>query len=218
MMDTVSRIWFESESDNWFKRNKDALQKKADLPLFLLDLYSIKPQKALEIGCSNGYRLAEIHKKFSSQVFGVEPSSQAINDGRTKWPFIEFQRDLCESFVLQEKVDLIIVNFVLHWISRNSLFESVQNINNSLANNGYLILGDFGNESFIQRDYHHLPSDKQIFTYKQQYQNIFTSTGLYKEIAKFSFNCNTGKITSDIDNSNTGTVSLLKKSSLYINL
>lgn len=41
-------LWLEFEGNSWFLRNKDHLGKGFDIPLFLLELYSIKPKKALE--------------------------------------------------------------------------------------------------------------------------------------------------------------------------
>jgi SAM-dependent methyltransferase len=208
-------IWFKSEGDNWFERNKDYLGKKQDIILLLINFYNLKPETVVEIGCSNGYRLAALHERYGSKVIGVEPSEKAIEDGKERWHFIKFVKGMCETFELDESADLVIVNFVFHWISRDKLTICVAKIDEVLKEGGILILGDFGTENFIKRRYHHLPNEN-LFTYKQQYQNMFTSTGLYKEIAKIRFNHDTGEITADIDDSNIGTISLLRKSELYI--
>jgi len=119
-----------------------------------------------------------------------------------------------ESFKIREKADLVIVNFVFHWVDRKNLMKFITKIDELLAPGGFIILGDFGLENFVKRKYHHLPK-AGVFTYKQQYQNIFTASGIYKEIAKICFNHDTGEISADIDNHNTGTISLLKKIELY---
>lgn len=207
-------IWFHSEGDNWFTRNKNILETRKDLAGFMLDLYDIKPRRVLEIGCSNGYRLASFHKKYGCEVIGVEPSVKAIADGKAKWPFIKFIRGMCETFELKGHVDLVIVNFVFHWIARENLIKSIERIDSVLGKNGFLLIGDFGTENFIKRGYHHL-QDEDVYTYKQQYQQMFISSGLYKELAKISFNHDIGNLSADIDNSNVGTVNLLKKMEMY---
>jgi SAM-dependent methyltransferase len=207
-------IWMENEGDNWFTRNKENIEPNFDIILFLMDIYKIHPKIAIEIGCANGYRLAKIHDKYDSEVIGIEPSDKAINDGRSMWPFITFLKDISCSFELSKKVDLVIINFVFHWISRDRLIKSVDKINDVLGNNGLLIIGDFGTENFIKNKYHHLP-DKKLFTYKQRYQDMFLATGLYKEIAKIGFNHDTGELSYNIDNSNMASVSLLKKMDIY---
>ena len=76
------------------------------------------------------------------------------------------------------------------------------------------MLGDFGTESFLRRGYHHLP-ENEVHTYKQKYQDIFTATGTYREIAKIVYNHDTREISTDIDNDNMATISILKKQDIY---
>src|SRR4030042_1448339 len=102
--------WLEFEGDNWYARNKDHLGGAFDPPLFLLDLYSIKPKKVLEIGASDGYRLAVIHKKYGSEATAVEPSEKAVESGKSSYPFVRFIRSPCEDFDSEENFDTEIVN------------------------------------------------------------------------------------------------------------
>jgi trans-aconitate methyltransferase len=215
MSRTHDSAWLDGEGDRWFQRNKGALQKKRDMVMFVLDLYGVKPIRAVEIGCANGYRLAEIHKRWKTDVTGIEPSEEAISDGRSRWPFIRFINSMSSSFQMEGTVDLVIANFVFHWISRGSLIKSIERIDSLLKDGGFLIIGDFGTENFIKRRYHHLPED-DLFTYKQQYHHAFTSTGLYREVATLRFNHDTGELDALIDDSNMGTVSLLRKEELYV--
>jgi trans-aconitate methyltransferase len=215
MIDKQALVWQKKEADNWFKRNKNSLGSKEDLIMFIIELYKIKPKKVIEIGCSNGYRLSKIHEKYGSRVVGIEPSQKALKDGKKKWPFIKFINGMCESFSLKEKVDLVIINFVFHWISRQNLLECFSRIDKIVENNGYIIIGDFGTENSFKRKYHHL-KDKEIFTYKQEYQNLLKTSRLYREIAMLKFNHDTGEITSHIDDNDMGTLSLLQKHQMYV--
>jgi len=212
-------LWLKSEGDNWFIRNKKNLEKnkKNDLPLFLLNLYLIKPKKVLEIGAANGYRLGEIYKRFKSDVTAIEPSLKAIEDGKKKFPFIKFIRSTCEDSKIQKKFDLIITNFVFHWIYRENLYEAVHKIDSMLKNKGYLIMGDFGPEYFFKKKYHHL-KNTPFYTWKAPYWELFTKSGKYLEISRLRFNHNSHCITPDIDADNMGIVVLLKKKDMYIEL
>lgn len=211
----MKNIWLESEGDKWFLRNKGYLGKDSDILLLLLELYSIKPKNVLEIGAANGYRLSKLHEKYKSDVIAVEPSQEAIKDGKKKYPFIKFIRSTCEDLNLPQKFDLVIVNFVFHWIYRENLYLCVEKIDKILEKEGHLIVGDFGTEYFFKRKYHHL-KDANLYTWKGPYWELFTKSGQYLEIAKLRFNHDTHKITSYINFDNMGTVVLLKKMDLFV--
>ena len=50
-----------------------------------------------------------------------------------------------------------------------------------------LIIGDFFPDYNHKRRYHHLPS-QEIYTYKQDYANVFTASGIYRECSRIVFN------------------------------
>ncbi len=210
-------IFLSFEGDNWFERNKEALTKRDDLVVFLLDLYRIKPSRVLEIGCSNGYRLARLKEKYGCEVIGVEPSEKAIEDGRSKFPGVEFVRGTAEDMDFQEGLfDLIILKSVMHWIDRDVLLKSVANIDRSLARNGLLVIGDFQTPYPIKRRYHHL-KDMEVYTYKLSYRNIFLSTGGYIEIAFLSMDHDTHTLSVDAEMDRYYGLALLKKKEIYVN-
>lgn len=211
----MKNIWKESEGDNWFLRNKVNLGENFDVLLFLLKLYYIKPANVLEIGAANGYRLAELYKKYNSYTVVIEPSKKAIEDGRKKYPFIKFIKSTIEDCKLGEKFNLIIVNFVFHWIYRENLYTCVAKIDGLLEKGGYLIIGDFGTESFLKKKYHYL-KNIDFYTWKMEYWELFTRSGNYLELAKIRFNHDTHKICTDINIDNMATVVMLKKQDLYI--
>lgn len=184
-------VFFESEGDEWFKRNKDYLEKKSDFdfPLEMLRRLNQKEQiqTVLEIGCSNGWRLQQIKSILpNAQLFGVEPSAAAIESGQKNAPDINFVRGLVSDLPLQQDFDLVIVNFVLHWVDRKSLFQSLSEIDRVVADEGYLIVGDFYPDYPQKRSYHHL-ADEGVFTFKQDYAQLFAGVGTYKEMAKFCY-------------------------------
>lgn len=217
----MQNIWKNFESDNWFERNKLSFDKKnlSDDPIIkLLDLYKLNPSCVLDIGSSIGYRLNYIKEKYGSKKnIAVEPSKKAVHVGKEKYPDIEFINSTFEESKIESKFDLIIVNFVLHWVYRENIFKFIKKIDDVLTDSGFLIIGDFGTDSFIRRNYTHIESDL-FYTWKQSYENMFISSGKYIEVSKLRFNHDLGEITTNFDNSNMGTIVLLKKENNYLEL
>ncbi|HEY2990937.1 MAG TPA: class I SAM-dependent methyltransferase [Candidatus Binatia bacterium] len=184
MQPNQARIFAEFEGDRWFQRNQNALKcfdPETDLPLKVLKLYGLQPRNVLEIGAANGFRLAEIAKAYCAWAVAVEPSAEALRDGKKCFPAIEFVCGQSHSIPLQGGFDLIIVNFVLHWVDRYRLLQSVAEIDRLLIDGGFLIVGDFQPSSFLRVRYHHLQNE-EVFTYKQDYGAPFLAAGIYRPI------------------------------------
>jgi ubiquinone/menaquinone biosynthesis C-methylase UbiE len=109
-----------------------------------------------------------------------------------------------------QKFDLVIINFVFHWIGREQLFKSISEIDRVLSDGGFLIIGDFMPDSPNKVNYHHI-KDKQMWTYKQDYTKLFICSNIYKLIAHMTGHHETKKIDSFVDNKSRMAVTLLKK-------
>ena len=215
----MKNIWMNFEGDSWYERNKKNLdeRKGKDFPILLIKLYNIKPKRALEIGGADGYRIAEINKLYQSEGTVIEPSQKAIKNGREKYPSVKFIHGTCNSVKTKETFDLIILNFVFHWIYRENLYSSIAAIDRMLEDKGYLIIGDFGTDFPIKRKYHHL-KDIDFYTWKMPYEELFRSSGRYIEIAKLKFNHDTHSLSGDINIDNMGSVVLMKKEDSYLEM
>lgn len=211
------QIFKEFESDKWYLRNRENLKPKDDLVTFLIELYQLIDfnSKVLEIGASNGYRLAKIYEKYKCEVVAVEPSKKAVEEGCKEFPYIKFLNITAEDVDFSEDYDLIIVNSVLHWIDRKNLLKVIHNIDKALKYGGYLIIGDFQLPFPIKNRYHHIEKF-EVFTYKLRYKEIFISTGFYYELANLCYNHDT-KDFNDINLKNLFSLSLLKKENIYLN-
>jgi hypothetical protein len=55
-----------------------------------MELYHLRPSSVLEIGAANGFRLAVISERYGARVVAVEPSVEAIVDGKARFPCVEF--------------------------------------------------------------------------------------------------------------------------------
>lgn len=214
-METQDKIFKEFEGNNWFERNKNSIGSKqmisSDFPIKLIELYNLKPKKCLEVGCSNGWRLNEIHKRLECECIDVEPSKNAIDDGEKKFKNIKFYNSSADSIPLDdESADLIIINFVFHWIDRRTLLKAVFEIDRVLKEEGHLIIGDFYPNYPTKVKYHHLPN-RDVFTFKQNYTDIFISTSCYKMIAFLSGHHENHKLTTSVVSDSRMMTALLQK-------
>ena len=80
-------IFLNEEGDKWFERNlentKVGLEERIShdkvIPCF--ELLSIIPQNVLEVGCSDGWGLEGLRRKYNCKCSGIDPSSRAVNCG-----------------------------------------------------------------------------------------------------------------------------------------
>jgi SAM-dependent methyltransferase len=184
-MTTQDSVFSEFEGDRWFDRNRDALDgfdPSADLPLRLIGLYGLTPARVLEIGAANGFRVATIREQTGAEAVAVEPSAHAVLDGRQNFPKVSFVRGTASAVPLRKTFDLVIVNFVLHWIDRQNLLEVTAEVDRLVADGGFLIIGDFYPANQLQVRYHHL-QDREVYTYKQNYAATFLASSTYHPVA-----------------------------------
>lgn len=195
LQDTVFKV---SEADAYFRRNRAAMATRdmsRDLPLFLIDLYQLRPGTVFEVGASNGFRLDEIRKRFGTCCVGLEPSAEAIQDAKDRFPEIQMLQGTAADIPWHDPFDVVIANYVLHWVDRSTLLQSVAEIDRMVKDGGYLILGDFAPANRIRVPYHH---KEPLWTFKQDYGGLFVGTGLYHPVAYLSGTHGHGDLTADV--------------------
>jgi SAM-dependent methyltransferase len=186
------RLFLSGEGDAYFQRNRNALHAvnpwTNDPGLRLLRQSGIHPHRVLDIGCSNGWRCAAIRERFGCAGVGVDPSLKAIRVGRKQFPDIRFRRGTLDSLPIAagETYDLVIVHYVLHWVSRPALLKALAEIDRTIAEGGYIVLADFLPDRPTRVTYHHLPKG-QVYTYKLDYAQVFLATGLYRMVRRCVF-------------------------------
>lgn len=212
------KIFELSESDNWFSRNKKAiLDRTPDKDLITGIISKLenknKIKSVIELGSTNGYRLNFLKSILPEckTFVGVDASNEAVKDGISRYG-LEMHKATIDKIELDKKFDLVIVNFVYHWIDRENIFKAISCTDNLLNDKGCLIVGDFMPDFPQKRFYHHTP-DKQIYTYKTDYSKIFQSTNTYKEIYRTTYNhddIDTASI-QETNSGNRGFCSVLRK-------
>ena len=116
------------EANAWFARNKDKLRACAKDPdrdqvVAALHRQSLRPTSVLEIGASNGWRLHAIAEAFGAKTAGLEPSEEAVADGRKHYPGVELRLGTAESLPFDsDQFDLVIFGFCLYLSDPKDLF------------------------------------------------------------------------------------------------
>lgn len=177
-------IFSEGEGDAWFERNRRHFEEVADPIVPFLLSQAIDPHSILEIGSSRGDRLARLHEHYRTTVTAVEPSAVAVAEGKELFPAIQFFVATARLLPLpDESFDLVIANMIFHWIDRKSLLASAAEVDRVLKPEGYLLIGDFAPFSPKKTPYHHR-ADHEMYTYKQNYPDLFLATGGYTVLAQ----------------------------------
>lgn len=177
-------FFLNDEGDAYFQRNKKKLlnlKKETDLIYSSLVSLGLKPNSVLEIGCANGFRLNWLYEKFKCYCMGIEPSSNAIEDGRKKYPNVIFEKATFDILGnISTKFDVIILGFFVYLVPREKLFKLAYLVDSHLENGGYVISLDFFSKTPIVNNYTHrdgISSFKfdlsQMFLWNPQYVEVF---------------------------------------------
>jgi ubiquinone/menaquinone biosynthesis C-methylase UbiE len=211
-------IFWKSEGDQWFLRNKAALANaaKVDWVTRAIEFMNLneKISSVLDIGCADGWRIGKLKKileEISNSKVSVDVSPEALKEGAARFPQIKFIRSKISKLDLTETFDMVIINSVFHWVDRDTLASAVAEVDRVTADKGYILIGDFLPDGQERRSYHHL-SDLECFTYKQNYPAIFEAFGTYKEVLKITYDCESPDYTvSAATSDNRATCVVLKK-------
>ncbi len=175
------------EGDRWFRQNILGYDysPQDDAVLNLIKEYRLTPRRFLEIGCSAGYRVNEVNKQFpTAQCYGIDPSPEAIKHGKLNYPDIHIMEGSADRLEFVESFfDVVVVGFVFYVIDRELLYRTIHEIDRVLATNGFVIIMDFFSSRPVKKTYHHI-SAFNAYSFKQNYESMFLSSGMYQLIDK----------------------------------
>ncbi|MBX7201602.1 MAG: methyltransferase domain-containing protein [Bacteroidia bacterium] len=182
-MTSQKEIFLASEADQWFIRNKKSYENTQDEigPIIqsLIDI-EIAPKKVLEIGCSNGMRLNNFNKVFNSECYGIDPSIQAINNGKKEFPSISLIVGSADALPFDDNsFDMIVFGFCLYLCDRKDLFKIAFEADRCLSANGVLVIMDFHPPFPYKNIYTHTEG---VFSYKMNYSKMFSWNPSYNVI------------------------------------
>jgi SAM-dependent methyltransferase len=149
---------------------------------------------------------------YHCDVVAVEPSALAIADGQAAHPEVRFVRGTAAQSSLEasETFDVIIVNFVLHWVDRSLLERSLAEIERRVTPGGLLIVGDFLPRQPYAARYHHLPG-QDVWTFKEDYPSLFIERGDWELVALITGTMS-GSLVPDTDDRDRSGWALLRRS------
>jgi ubiquinone/menaquinone biosynthesis C-methylase UbiE len=197
-----SKVFLDSEGDDWFKRNKAAISSKSnyyetDTIKRVLQHYKDSINNILEIGCGNGVKLSNLCNFFNATGSGIDPSAAAVDNGNELHNNLQLSVSTASKLPYKaDAFDLVYFGFCLYLVDRNEILQAVSEADRVLKSGGFLAILDFDPKQRHKRPYHHKPS---LFSYKTSYADFFTAGGHYYLVAKESFSHGTNHFTADSD-------------------
>lgn len=193
-MTRQEEIYSSHEANSFFLRCSDSLpspgilreSKKYLVDLLLKANSSLRGQRVLEVGCFIGDLLAYLRDHYDCEVYGVEASSLACqhasscyslnldNATFTSSKFFGFDSSLRSTF------DLIVVEDVFGWMSRETILPVVASIDWLLKPGGQILIHDYSPAfGFCYRNHH--VRDADVYSFKQPggHSTFFVATGMY---------------------------------------
>lgn len=173
-------VFLRTEGDAWFTRNQQSVAGRnlPDDDALLRELLDFLPVnvgglgglKLLEVGCSDGTRLAWLKNNLNIDCYGIEPSAQAVAAARAKG--INALQGTADVLPFEKQsFDIVIFGFCLYLCDRDDLFRIASEADRVLCSPGWLMIMDFFSPSQIARDYTHCAG---VQSYKMDYRSLFS--------------------------------------------
>ena len=193
--------YLKKEGDDFFRRNFGGKEpprlRTAKVSIHeQIGALGIAGDAVLEYGCCYADLLAVLAEESPGRFCaGVEASLEAVKFGQARYGSkVEFHHGTIADNSLNRapefagRFDLVIVDDVFGWVSRETLFQSIANINEVLKEGGHLFIRDFYPIEKIKNRNHHI-ADAEVFNYKipGSHSRMFESSGLYEIISQHIF-------------------------------
>ena len=183
-MPKQSKIFLDSEGNEWYKRNSSYIKKKDYLKddFVINELFELgvdfQNTKVLEIGCADGSRLAFLKESFSCDVFGVEPSVKAVQEARDKG--LNIQVGVADALAFDDAFfDVVIFGFCLYLCDRDDLFKIASEVNRVTKKEAWIVILDFFSKEGKENVYTHTQGvtsykfdNRKMFDWHPQYTCI----------------------------------------------
>ncbi len=177
-MKIQDEYYLNKEGDDFFTRNYEGKEVVTLRPnkVTILDCIlksNIEFNSVIEFGCNYGDLLNYFFEKMSIKAVGVEASNKAIEQGRKLYGNnIELHHGIISDNTISNDsnndalFDLAIVDDVFSWVSRNSILQSIANVDRSIKDGGFLFIRDFKPHKFTKNRNHHI-TDSEVYNFVQ---------------------------------------------------
>lgn len=159
--------WVSYFGDDWFERNKEDLGKN-DMVVPLLDSLGVdlKGRNVLEVGCANGWRLKLLRERYGCEIYGVEPSEEAVKAaGEPK-----IVQGVVERIPTNDEAfDVVILGHVMWALNVDQWFPAVAETTRVLRDGGLLVVSDNCAPFSFKREYKY--NREEGWTSYQMYHN-----------------------------------------------
>jgi len=119
------------------------------------------------------------------ECFGIDPSTEAIEDGRQRFPNLTLAVGTSDGLKFaSQDFDFVLFGFCLYLVDRELLPATVAEADRVLKPNGFLGITDFDMAVPTMQEYKHAQG---VFTYKLDYSRLFTAYPHYVLVNKISF-------------------------------
>jgi ubiquinone/menaquinone biosynthesis C-methylase UbiE len=172
----------EGEGDAWFERNRTKLGVGPDEMERAIEALQIRPKRILEIGCSNGHRLEKLRARFNAECVGIDPSQQAIADGKASYPGLSLTIGTADALGFHNGAfNLVIFGFCLYLCDPADYLRIAAEADRILSNPGWLVIYDFFTSSPRRQPYAHRPG---LYSHKMEFSRLFTANPAYRLLAR----------------------------------
>ncbi len=193
------RCYLNDEGDSFFARNMgqadpDVLRPKKREIAERIASCGLQPMRVIEYGCNYG-DLLKHYAEQGAECYGIEASGDAVEFGRKHYASaIELiQGSIADNALNREGghcgfFDLAIIDDVFCWVSRETLMQSIANIDAVLAEGGHLFIREFFPLRSTRNRNHHV-KDQEIYCYKLAglHAGVFTASENYQVLARHSW-------------------------------
>ena len=189
-----SSLFLNGEGDAWFARNSESTYESkstSDINFICSTLEEFKSSifRVLEIGCGGGAKVKTLSDYFNAEGHGIDPSKVAIESANNRFGGSEsklhFQTGLATDLPFEDNsFDLVFFGFCLYLVPPDEIFKAVTEANRVLKQAGFLAILDFDYGQLRVNPYKHAEG---INSYKNNYSHLFTSSGYFHQVSKWSF-------------------------------
>lgn len=173
-----SDIFLQSEAEEWLARNLKKLPVDNDPVMEAIESARITPNLVLEIGCSNGWRVNAMQKKWGCMAYGVDPLFKTKH-----WNCRQGTADKIDHS--DGAFDLVIYGWCLYLCDREDLFKIVAEGDRILREDGYIVIHDFHTANPHKRKYKHYEG---LFSFKMDHAALWLANPTYKLVKRELFN------------------------------